>query len=345
MELNSNITKIYDIFKDFFTEDRVDLQPNYDDSYCYIIVHFPNVTVTNENNKSIEIKNLWARVKIDSNGYLVGGFELIKSEYTKSQLMAGYSHSHLPQRYYHNLFEWANPCLGSGPIRQTIFSLATDNSDILWELFCLELDKYVVTESLAGTPYIKLENVFSATNMFSESATPIHFSTATEINDSASGLITNFLEYVIAKKPFNFNYYNDSYGIAMSDTQIIITLSNLFIEWYNNAEIKPCSVKHLFDRKILKKGKLYCNNIYYIKEDSINGGGDYNRRVGNTMFTFKGDPVQFIVSETDENSDQNLSLFLDINYISYIVFRILTTINNNYGKTTTTPSGKTIRYL
>ena len=62
MENQSLRQRVYDIFKDFFGEENVDLQDN------YIIIHFPKVTVTNEHDRSIDITHLWVRVPVDTNG-------------------------------------------------------------------------------------------------------------------------------------------------------------------------------------------------------------------------------------------------------------------------------------
>ena len=43
MELPEKISKIYDLFKNYYTEERVDI--TFVDPYAYIIVHWPLVTV------------------------------------------------------------------------------------------------------------------------------------------------------------------------------------------------------------------------------------------------------------------------------------------------------------
>ena len=57
MELPEKISKIYDLFKNYYTEERVDI--TFLDPYAYIIVHWPSVTVKNENDDSIEIYDLF----------------------------------------------------------------------------------------------------------------------------------------------------------------------------------------------------------------------------------------------------------------------------------------------
>ena len=78
------IKQVYDIFNDFFGEERVDLQDT------NIIVHFPKVTVTNEYNRSVDITHLWVKVPLNSNGTIANIFCMVRSEYTYQQFVSGY---------------------------------------------------------------------------------------------------------------------------------------------------------------------------------------------------------------------------------------------------------------
>ena len=152
-----SINIVYDIFKDFFNEVRVDLQVNkefknyleylleardegtlnellnYDfnnilditnirnyieSSPFYIFVHFPDITITNEHNDSINIKDLYARIPIYWNGTLNYRFEMIVTTYTRTLFNAGYCHSHL-HHLYGNKPIFDTPCLGTGPLVET----------------------------------------------------------------------------------------------------------------------------------------------------------------------------------------------------------------------------------
>ena len=57
--MESIINDVYEVFKEYYGEDRVDLQNNE-----RILVHFPRVTVTNENDQSVEVTDLYIRTKI-----------------------------------------------------------------------------------------------------------------------------------------------------------------------------------------------------------------------------------------------------------------------------------------
>lgn len=110
---------IYGIFKGFFGEEFVDMQnyPSLDEyisnakmmhseefimvdntiddssfSRINILVRFPKVRVTNENDKYIDIWELYAKVTITYSGTMRGDFRLNRSEYDLFQLRNGYMH-------------------------------------------------------------------------------------------------------------------------------------------------------------------------------------------------------------------------------------------------------------
>lgn len=311
---------VCNIFIDFFGEDNVDFQSP------YIIVHFPKVTVTNENNRSVDITHLWARVNINRNGTIEGYFQLIRSEYTLDQFTSGYSHSHIPSVREDNFCEWENPCLGSGPIRTTVSSLAVEYSEELWTLFCVELSKYVGTESVSGVPYMYLERI--GVKNTSRVQTPI-IRSSYMLSDLSKEIISKFMPYIIKKRPFKFNYI-EGYNIAMSSTSIIITLSNLFIEWHNSLPKEQRYTKDiLLSNNIMHKG--ICKGSQIFIYTTFNSSTSYDNIIGTRILTFKGKDICLnIIGE--ENPNSNDSLFLSINIVIEIIDRILQIVNYKYGK-------------
>lgn len=58
----------------------------------FILVHFPHVRVTNENNRFVDINNLWVKVGIRASGAGIGYFTMNRSEYELSHMKADYLH-------------------------------------------------------------------------------------------------------------------------------------------------------------------------------------------------------------------------------------------------------------
>lgn len=346
MEEQDPISIIHSIFINFFGEENVDLQGQ------TIIVHFPKVTVTNENDRSVDITHLWAKVELSRDGTINGSFQLLRSELTSEQFFCGYSHSHISYRDTTNFDRWANPCLGQGPIRGTIASLSREFSEDMWNLFCLELSKYVTVESLAGTPYMYLERIGQNNRSVQKVKfpfRPIYLETNYFVGDEANQTITEFIPYILQKRPFGFNYNNSSYSIAMSDRDLFITLSNLFIEYYNslpgNTKVPSSS---LYETGVIAKGKIIGNELYYIRDYS-SSSSEHGNIVGRSLFRFKDKTITFnIVDDTQSENNRNISIFLTEAVVNVIIDRILRTINNKYGHSDTEESDfsrETHRYL
>lgn len=346
---NENINAVYSIFKNFFGEERVDLQKNLDSSIsdAEIIVYFPTITVTNEYDRSIDITQLWVKVGILREGTIIGTFEMLRSEYTIVQLLSGYSHSHINRRDRYNIRQWSKPCLGSGPIRNTIISLTENFDKELWELFCYELSKYVTVESISGTPYIRLESV----GLIGRNIVTLPFDGNT-INleydirsyERAYPIIKGFIHYIIKRKPFNFNFINGSYGIAMSDKEKLIVLSNVFIEYYNSlSQHSRCAINDILFTNILCKGKFIDGFLYYTNDTPI----DENTSTmlsykGTELLKFKGKSIKLHITKQSDEDVPNIIIFLNPKIVKTIINKILVLINSKYGKPTD-PTIKEVR--
>lgn len=341
MEEKTPVSIVHTIFNEFFGEENVDLQE------LNIIVHFPNVTVTNEHDKSVDITELWAKVYLNSNGTIEGGFRLMRSEYTSTQFNCGYGHSHITARDRYNFSEWASPCLGTGPIIRTIASLTAQFSEEVWELFCLELSRYVTVESLSGTPYMYLERIGNNSNntvrvKFAEQ--PIHEG---DLDDFLIDAANEFMPYILEKRPFRFNYANGSYGIALCPDDLMVVLSNTFIDWYNSLPAnEQVDQNTLLGYGIIKRAKKIGNNLWYLNSRDGNSMDEYRSLIGRELFRFKDRTIRLNIIEDNPERDPNESLILSTKFAGLIVDRILRTINNKYGRQENTHTTReTLRYL
>lgn len=344
MEEQNRISIIHSIFNEFFGEENVDLQGQ------TILIHFPKVKVTNEHDRSVDITHLWVKVELLLDGTINGYFQMMRSELTLEQFMSGYSHSHIHFISADNFDSWSDPCLGRGPIRNTITSLATQFSEEMWSLFCLELSKYVTVESLVGVPYVYLEKIGVRDDRITQLIQfPLNY--PVRCPSIFEPYIVAFIPFILKKRPFGFNFFNDSYGIAMSDRDLFITLSNLFIEWYNSLPAERQTPREeLFSGGILFKGKCIGNKLYYTCNSNYNIEANYNRLIGRSLFRFKNRTITFnitnIVKTVDD--DPNAAIFLSKIMVAAIVNRILRTINNKYGQSSTEEdafSGEAHKYI
>ena len=196
----------------------------------FILVHFPHVRVTNEHDRFVDINHLWAKVKVMYNGTLNGGFTLNRSEYTLLHLRSNYLHSHISNIPKNDFTQFQNPCTGSGPINGTISVLNRDYDEDMWNMFCLEMSKYVTVESIVGRPYHYLEklgtnDMDTDVNRFITYLSPNYYGRAFNFDK-----LKGFVRYFINSKKLKFNYVNESYSIGMSLIEFIVLISNEFIK-------------------------------------------------------------------------------------------------------------------
>ena len=297
----------------------------------FILVHFPHVRITNEYNRFVDINHLYAKVGVLHNGSINGYFSLNRAEYTYLHISSGYMHSHVSTIPTRDFTEFQTPCTGTGPINDTISNLSNEFDSDIWRLFCLELSKYVEVESIAGTPYHRLENL--GTSNMGAGEDVFRVVNQLRYDDSIKGIIKEFVPYFIKQGKLKFNYANGSYSIGMSFTEYILVISNEFIDWYNK-KFNNKEWKYTFDAlkrsDVLKEGIIANNKIYY--ENSRRNVNSYAAYNGQRMCTFKGKDVLINIVDINEVKEDNKSIILNTNIALYILSKILRVINYRYGK-------------
>ena len=298
----------------------------------FILVHFPHVRITNEYNRFVDINHLYAKVKVLHNGSMNGYFALNRAEYTYLHISNGYMHSHVSSILTSDFTQFQTPCTGTGPINDTMSNLSREFDSDIWKLFCLELSKYVEVESIAGTPYHRLENLGTSNMSAGEGVFKV-INHLDYYGDGIEGMIKDFVSHFIKQGKLKFNYANGSYSIGMSFTEYMLVISNEFIDWYNK-KFNDKELKYTFDtlkrKSILKEGIIANNKIYYENlRRNVNSYAAYN---GKRMCTFKGADVLINIVDLNEVKEDNKSIILNTNIALYILSKILRVINYRYGK-------------
>lgn len=298
----------------------------------FILVHFPHVRITNEYNRFVDINHLYAKVKVLHNGSMNGCFTLNRAEYTYLHISNEYMHSHVSSIPTSDFTQFQTPCTGTGPINDTMSNLSREFDSDIWRLFCLELSKYVEVESIAGTPYHRLESL-GTSNMSAGEGVFRVVNYLDYYGDGIGEMIKDFVSYFIKQGKLKFNYANGSYSIGMSFTEYMLVISNEFIDWYNK-KFNNKELKYTFDnlkrRSVLKEGIIANNKIYY--ENSRRNVNSYAAYNGKRMCTFKGADVLINIVDLNEVKEDNKSIILNTNIALYILSKILRVINYRYGK-------------
>lgn len=356
-EICPTIVEVYEVFKNYFGEEHVDLQDSlyrymmahdipfesttislsktdieglkvdYQSRYQDIIVWWPRVTVTNENNKSVDIHDLYAKICITTEGkipYEYAGFKLNRATYSTEQFYAyggrGYMHSHVRVVPKDDLSQFQSCCLGSGPIRRTIHTLHNDYDLAMWMLFCKELDVYVTVESLTGVPYNRLEEISLAGNSMQNYYDTNHSNYL--LNNPPLPSETEFMKYYLEHGHFTFVYKDEAYSPGLPYFDYILDVSNAYIKFYNSSLIGSVSKESLLSSYVLIPARIIERNFYtYVDEYNI----DPDAYIGQHVLNFKGKDISLTIF--DDPSTYPTVYILNNIIAQRILFNILRVIN------------------
>lgn len=370
---------IYDIFKEFFGEDFVDMQsknPSSIKEYLFakicdeeflakgskeedfnlpfevsdaqleeleatsenkrffIYVWWSRVTVTNEYDRSVNIQDLYAKIEIQNDGcipYECAGFLLNRATYTREQFVSNYLHSHIRAIPKNDFTKFMEPCLGTGPIRNTIATLKNTYDETTWMLFCQELSVYVTVESIMGGPWRRMENIGDTS--IDHSYLGYDFSSARKTNFLelfSDGDLKDFIQYYLKHGHLSLRYINEKYTWGMPYYEYIIDISNVFIDYYNefwsttSRKLHNCFEKGILRQFVIANGKFYkegTGNSYVSPLDS------YQDKL---VLTFKGKEIHTHIIDVTQESEASLTTIIQNDIAMYILQNILRTINFRY---------------
>ena len=296
-----------------------------------IIVYFPRVRVTNEYDEFIDIQDLYAKVIIKPNGTLAGRFRLNRTTFPYEQFKAGYAHSHMIPISAETAGQWSSPCTGSGPINDTMNTLRGRYDEQFWGLFTFELAKYVTIESIAGTPYIRLEDV--GRGDVNESMSYLTSHSLSTIPIEYRYLFGAFARHYASKHKFRFRFVNGQYQIGGNAVSMIVDLSNEFIKFFNDFRLRTANIptlERLKETHVLQTYIVANNQIYQLASNQRNIESAI-RINGKDLFTFKGETVKLRIL-VSENTIEHSSLLLAKDCCEAIITNVLNIINYQYGK-------------
>jgi hypothetical protein len=309
--MEGRINDVYEVFKDYYGEDRVDLQ-NTD-----ILVHFPRVTVTNEHDESVEVTDLYIKTPVLLNGKMNGVFTMTRGSYLMSHAYCDYMHSHayeIPRESY----GFSRCCTGTGPIVRTMALLAEDADLDRWRLYCFELDKYTQVESETGVPYHHLNRI-SRSNFETQDLALQYNKVSTYGFNPNKEILKNFIPYLISKQVLKFSRHGDHYFIAHPFLEYLSILTTTFMEYDGSNNVnyylgKNFLIKGTFENGIFKN-RVPRSRCYV-----------YNPS-GNIACRFKGEEVVVTVENDLIHADDSRDLIIDPRIANYLLYKILATLN------------------
>lgn len=286
---------------------------------CFLI-HWDTVTVTNEFDDSEKIFDLF--VKVHMKGAHVQGFSMAKTTFTQRQYKANYVHSHVPRD---RGIYFAQPCLGSGPIRETISTLNTTYDSQIWGLFCQELDSYVKTESVVGVPYIRMSNIKIYDSVEEDSINAAYLKEAFNETEEYITYIKKIFKKFVNTGSIKFAYKNGSYCYGEPIADIIVKYSSYFIDYIKTNIHTPRIQRQILNN--LKKAS-YMNGALWVLSTSEIADLAYN---SSDFIFFKGNEYHLKIIENNGNDIQYYYV-VDTSIVRVLLTKLLLFINCNYGK-------------
>ena len=305
----------------------------------FILIYFPTVRITNEYDKYVDIRDLWLKVPFNWQGKGKGYFGVNRSNYPLNQFQYGYMHSHVASIPRGNFENFQTPCTGRGPINSTLSTLAIGYDEAIWQLLCLELDRYVRVESIDGVPHRRLENIPApemgdARDKFSMQALVgvVHYN-----HTFGKEQFKPFIKYLLKTKKLRFNYSNGSYGLGMSFIDTVVLISNEFISWYNteyNKHTFDISYADLVSLGVINECIITNGKVYIPRAFRRGSSNDYQSYIGEKICTFKGREITLTIDGvlSSEEESLNRTRILNLQYIEAIVCSILRILNYGYGR-------------
>lgn len=319
------------------------------DHYYNIYVWWPKVTITNENSRSVNIQDLYAKITINLKGFIPleqHGFLLNRATYSSIQFNSDYMHSHIHNIPIDDFTEFKQPCLGKGPIVYTINSLKVDPDEALWMLFCEELSRYVTVESLTGVPYKHLEQIGNIIPLsYYDRFYPAPHDTADTLHSycfrhhTASpyylnknlirGILKDFLSYYLQHGHFIFSFKNRAFTCGMSYYDYMIDVSNCFIQYYNeNLKESPSKISFLYDQSLILKA-LVINRKFNGLSRRYRDASNINTYQGRQVLRFKDKDIKLRIFQEEDSPVQETTI-INWQIAMYVLDSILKIINFRY---------------
>ena len=276
-----SVQEIQHIAENFFGDENVDMQ--YRDNGYHLLIHWSEFQIEDSDGNKHDMYDLYADVILTVNGSYIG-MNMLRSTLTEIEANRGYIHSHLPSA--HHKIDWAQPCFGTGPIRQTITSLTRGCSEDIWSLFFLELDRYIKVESSYTAPYVR----FISLSNTSEGRQPYRIDV--RINNEQSLYSQAFTGWLLAGDKIKI-YERD--GVASLGPQIALirNLTLLLDEYMHEINV--------IDKEMFVK-IAYEDGTVFILSDKYGYAGVEDM----VEFTFKGREVPLVIKRSGNPADNDM---------------------------------------
>nr|DAH00866.1 MAG TPA: hypothetical protein [Crassvirales sp.] len=302
-----------------------------------IVVHFPEVVITNEVGQSHKMQDVYTKTSVGADGHMQGYMQLTKTTFSLVEYKCGYIHSHIPKWTtkgpYATLLGFSAPCFGSGPIRSTMITLSVGYEPDMWYLYCAEMSEYVETESLKGGPYMRMEDMWESNIKLDNFTLHGLMRSGSSFKDTID--FPKFMRYLLDNRVLRFNFDGQIYRLGMSFTDAYLAVSRAFDSYFSDINIRIRSSQWAYYLADYVVGDYTLSEPVTLDKVS-------DEETEDAVLYFKGKAVKLKILGSYDVSKDNITKALDIVIVSSIVNVILELINNKYGKQATESDKRTL---
>lgn len=333
-------------------KDKLDEMDNYVGD---ILVHFPEVKISNEEDHSMLLRDVYIKIPLAGDGALESHFTLNRGTYTVAELKNNYKHSHARPvcrsiennyEYKRGLSEFNSVCLGHGPIISTESTLLTNYDLDIWKLYCIEIDRYVTVESLSGGPYKSMSSIINwVSKDYRDVIFPALVNDYQITRDDFREVFEKFIKYMINchLEDLKWGCSNSSFVPGDSMKNLTILISNWFLDYLKaRKEETGESYEQFFDQSsttfndIIKVGVVDGKIVKEVINSDLISATDIRilkELNGIDLFKFKGQIVKLNICDLNTFDKTNTNRFiLNPMLVSYVVTKMILILNLNYAK-------------
>lgn len=276
----------YNIFNEIYPNEcdlQICFSEENDDYHYVIVIHFPELTVTNSRNESHKIYDFFFAVCFD-NQLNINRFRGNRTTMMLEEIDSNYKFSHLSREGFDTIPIYTNFCFGDGDIpklRLKFNSSVQEERFQILTLIAYSIEIYLSWESLEGGPYKRMAEIFNKSSKY------LQFSGIVSIRSAFGAIISSPTR--LSRLKLNIIYSNNRYIVA--DDKLL-----------NDSLLEICESFSYSTRKYIillqdDNGELYLSN---------NGNMNNNiRNLSNVPIIFQGREYRYRICNSPTFTNQN----------------------------------------
>lgn len=251
----------------FWKVNKVGERVGFATNLMYVIIKFPELTITNSSKYIHLLKDLYVRIPIfiRDTGLEIKTIEGTRLTLSDSEINNSYYHSHLPQSTQPSKFETF--CTGVGEINNLTSLLNSGFDEDLFKMYLMHLETFVGWESIEGTPYRYIKSLIESTDVVK--SVPI-----STLPTNYNRIITHLKVHPSLKSKVQWKINRNKYEVVDN-----LALEEMLMEVFRGYDNYLC-IKNNKGEYVIKRKPVNQSHTSRSKYLIFNGRKEYYKLVG-----------------------------------------------------------------